>query len=243
MKFDRSLSFALFVVAILLILVIPLDEVSARAGGGGGGGGGGIGGGGGGGRVGIIAILLLPLFFIYSAIITYLVAKRNKESKSLLDQLAKKDSSWSLDKIRSQIKISFFKIQEAWMERDQDIAKDFMSEKLYQKHKAQTDEMILKNRKNILEGIKLRELKIVEVADYEDDSRDRIWVYIKGSMIDYAIDTTNNKVVSGDPNEAEHFCELWKYVRRNNNWVLDEIDQKVDISDLKGFESFSEAPK
>ena len=62
-------------------------------------------------------------------------------------------------------------------------------------------------------------------------------------MIDYAIDTTNNEVVSGDPNEAEHFCELWKYVRRNNNWVLDEIDQKVDISDLTGFESFSEAPK
>jgi hypothetical protein len=54
-------------------------------------------------------------------------------------------------------------------------------------------------------------------------------------MIDYTIDDTNNRLVSGDSTKAESFTELWKFVRIGNTWVLDEIDQNVSLSDLKGF--------
>jgi hypothetical protein len=54
-------------------------------------------------------------------------------------------------------------------------------------------------------------------------------------MIDYTIDDTNNRVVSGNNTKAESFTELWKFVRGGNAWVLDEIDQNVSLSDLKGF--------
>ncbi|MEY2509355.1 MAG: hypothetical protein QOE26_118 [Verrucomicrobiota bacterium] len=54
-------------------------------------------------------------------------------------------------------------------------------------------------------------------------------------MIDYTIDDTNNRLVSGDSTKAESFTELWKFVRIGNTWVLDEIDQNVSSSDLKGF--------
>jgi len=220
-------------VALILVTIcfcfVP-EEVLARAGGGGGGKGGGFWG-----------LILAPFFIIYSAIVTYLVVKKNKKCKSLLEQLATSDSSWDIDKIKAQVEIAFFKIQDAWMKRDQEIAKEYMSERLYTKHKVQTDQMLSEKRKNILERINLKEARIVEVADYEDDSKDRIWVYIKGSMIDYIIDETTGKVVSGDKSEAENFSELWKFVRSpQNKWVLDEIDQKVQISDLTDFNSFSE---
>ncbi len=127
------------------------------------------------------------------------------------------------------------------MERNQEIAKEYMSERLYLKHKTQTDLQIKNNMQNILKKINLKKAQIVEVADYEDDSKDSIWVYIQGSMIDYTIDTKTNEIKSGDSDKVEDFSELWKFIKNSNNeLVLDEIDQDVSISDLKNMKSFSE---
>ena len=41
-------------------------------------------------------------------------------------------------------------VQNAWRERNQDLANEFMSEYLYGKHKIQTEEMKLLKEKNIL---------------------------------------------------------------------------------------------
>jgi len=232
MKKQQVIVLTMALISLLCFIGFLPEEALARAGGGGGDEGGGI-----------LGLILWPFFLIYSAIITYLVHKKNKQCKSLLAKLAKIDSYWDLDKIKSQIEKAFFKIQEAWMRRNQEIAKDYMSERLYTKHKLQTDQMLSEKRKNVLERINLKESKIVEVADFEDDSKDRIWVYIKGKMVDYIIDETTGKVVSGEKEKAENFSELWKFIRVPKGWVLDEIDQKVQISDLKGFKSFSEELK
>lgn len=68
---------------------------------------------------------------------------------------------------------------------------------------------------------------------------DQFWAHLEGSMIDYTIDDTNHRVVSGNNKKAESFTELWKFVRSGDSWVLDEIDQKVSLSDLKNFEAKS----
>lgn len=200
------------------------------------------GGGGGGGKGGILTIILLPFLIVYSAILTHLVRKKNRESKKLLAKIEAIDSSWDLNKIKARIEIAFFKIQEAWMARDQDIAKEYMSERLYNKHKAQTDQMIKENRINNLERINLKEAKVVEVVDYVDDSKDRLWVYIEGSMIDYIVNSETGEHISGETDETEDFSELWKFMKNyNNEWVLDEIDQSAGIFDLRSMNSFSQA--
>jgi len=233
MKRNHNILLAIILISLIAtcICLCP-EDILARAGGGGGGEGGGI-----------LGLILWPFILIYSAIISYLVYKKNNQSKQLLQKLASLDNNWDLDNIKRQVEKVYFKVQESWMQRNQDIAKDFMSERLYEKHKLQTDQMISQNRKNILKQLNLKEAKIVEIADYEDDSKDRIWVHIKGSMIDYIVDDRTNKVISGDKFEVEKFSELWKFVRGANGWVLDEIDQKVQISDLVGFKSFSEELK
>lgn len=151
------------------------------------------------------------------------------------------DSSWNFDNFKNNIETAFFKIQQAWMERDQDIAKDYLSKSLYEKHKTQTDNMIKAHEKNILRNISLLEHKMVQVSDYSDNSKDAFWVYIKGSMIDYTInDETGNKIAGKEDDESA-FIELWKFIRSDNGWVVDEIDSNVTIDDVKEFKSFSES--
>jgi hypothetical protein len=116
-----------------------------------------------------------------------------------------------------------------------------MSDAIFQKHKLQTDHLIEEHHKNMLENINLAQVDIVDVEDFVDNRKDRFCAHLEGSMIDYTIDDTNNRVVSGNNTKAESFTELWRFVRSGNTWVLDEIDQKVSLSDLKGFEAKSDS--
>ncbi len=221
---------ALLTLVIFLWLAI-VENAWARAGGGGGGG-----------RGGILSLIALPFFIIYSAILTHQVRKKSKACRELLARLEKLDPAWDADAIGHRVNEVFFKVQQAWMARDQTLAKDCMSDAIFQKHKLQTDHLIEEHRKNVLENINLTQVNIVDVEDFVDNRKDRFWAELEGSMIDYTIDDTNDRLVSGNSIKAESFTELWKFVRAGNRWVLDEIDQKVSLSDLKSFEARTENP-
>ncbi|SCY57149.1 Tim44 domain-containing protein [Desulfoluna spongiiphila] len=239
---SRKAATCLGLVTLIIILLCLLPEsILARAGGGGGGGGFSGGGSGGGAGGSLIAILLAPFLFVYSLVMTILLAKKNTKSKALLSRLEALDSSWDMNKTKARIEMAFFKVQEAWTRRNQEVAKAYMSERLYNKHKTQTDQMLSQNRQNILEQINLTNAQIVEVADFKDDTKDRLWTFIRGSMIDYTIDTETGDILSGKSDTAESFQELWKFMKNDKNeWILDEIDQNIEFTDLMGFTSFSE---
>ncbi|MET0066004.1 MAG: Tim44-like domain-containing protein [Candidatus Thiodiazotropha sp.] len=225
----RYLYFTLLVIIAfsLAILLLP-TELWARAGGGSSKGG------------GILGLILWPFFLIYSAVVSYIAAKKNRMAKSLLKQIAQNDPMWDLDHLKARIEQIYFKVQQAWRDRNQEIARDCMSLRLYTKHKNQTDDMLQRGIRNVMENINLVEAKIVEVLDYRDDTRDAFWALVEGSMIDYTIEESSGRVIDGE-RDNQFFKELWRFKRESHGWVLDEIDQDVSISDLQGFQPFSES--
>ncbi|MEW7989222.1 MAG: Tim44-like domain-containing protein [Candidatus Thiodiazotropha endolucinida] len=227
MNGKQHLSLLLGISVIVITFYFFPDEAIARAGGGSSKGG------------GILGLILWPFILIYSGIVTYIAAKKNRQAKNLLKQISEKDPMWQIDHIKARIEVAYFKIQEAWRERNQDIAKEYMSNRLYTKHKLQTDDMLRRGIKNIMESINLEEATIVEILDYRDDSKDSFWVLIKGSMVDYTIVENTGDVIDGEKKNLS-FKELWRFKREDHGRVLDEIDQDVSISDLRGFNPFSE---
>jgi hypothetical protein len=230
---NRSLSITVIIGALLWC---ASEVVLARAGGGGGGFGGGSHGKGG----AWVNLIVLPIMLIYSAIITLKVREKSLACKELLARLEKHDPVWDLDAIRRRVNEVFFKVQHAWMERDQNLAKDCMSKAIFDKHKRQTDELIADHRRNVLEDINLAETEIVDVEDFADNKRDRFWVYLKGSMKDFMADDRTRDIVAGK-DTSEKFAELWKFTREGDTWVLDEIDQTVSLFDLRGFKATTES--
>ncbi len=214
---------------VLIEAALPL-EAWARAGGGGGGSG----------KGGIVNLILLPICIAYSLFVSYLVYKKNRDSEQALEK-AMADHFWSPGTIKARVKQVFFKVQEAWTARNQKIAKDCMSEKLFHEHKQQTDLMQQNGTRNKLENIQLNRARIVEILDYLDDSKDQFWVHIEGSMIDYTINDKTGDVVEGNRNKAEAFKELWKFIRADHGWVLDEIDSSVQLTDLLNMNSITES--
>ncbi|MEW8505098.1 MAG: Tim44-like domain-containing protein [Candidatus Thiodiazotropha sp.] len=214
-KKQRMVSTACILVAGMALLFIT-DEATARAGG------------------GILGLVLWPFILIYSGIFTYIAAKKNKQVKALLRKISGRDPMWDMDQIKTRFEEAYFKVQMAWRDRDQNIAREFLSNRLYAKHKMQTHDIPKRGIRNGMESINLEEVAVVEVLDYRDNSKDAFWTLIKGSMIDNTIVEKTGDVIDGEKKKLS-FKELWRFKRASHGWVLDEIDQDVSISDLRGF--------
>ena len=220
---------AVLALIILAVLVLP-DLAFARAGGGGGGGGGSL----------LLYLICLPFILIYTAIMASVIRAKNNECKELIKESSRRDRLWDYGYMKERVKKTYFKVQEAWTMNDQDIAKEFMSERLYNKHKSQTDAMKSDGHRNVLEDITLREATIVEVIDLENDANDSFWVVINARMIDYTICERTGKIIKGDREKIEQSKELWYFARESHGWVLDEIKDDVSIRQLKSFNSIIE---
>lgn len=152
--------------------------------------------------------------------------KKKEKSVSKIKNLADNDMNWNYKDIQRDVEDAFYNVNTAWMERNQDLAKDYMSNKIYEKHKSQTEWMEVKKEKNVLEKIKLISSLPVEIEDFDGTDNDYMWIHIEAEAIDYVINEETFDIVSGIKDRIVPYEEFWKFIKINNRWVLDEIRQK-----------------
>ena len=221
------------------------SAITLRAGGGGSGGGGGGSGGSGGGSSShsgsgraptlfesIIETIMMPFVLFSSSIIAYIkLTKRSRKSRKLIKQIMKSDSAWKFKDILTTVNDCFYAIQNAWTNMDMTPAAKYMADELFENFQTKLNWMEYRNQKNILKNINLLQALPVAVYDDIDNSRDYIWFYIKGKMVDYTIDTNTHLKVSGNTS-ATTFVEYWQFTRKENNWVLSRILQKDEADQI-----------
>lgn len=260
LKFKNFIKKISIILLVLLIINGPSIAFARPGGGGSSGGGGGGGGSSSGGSTSsyhdasyhdgssrynrrssnpIEYILSLGAFAIMASagaiILKVRLSKKKVKSVIAIKNLSKKDHNWDYKEIKKDIEEAFYKVGIAWMERNQDLAKDYMSEKLYKKHKMQTGWMIVRNEKNILKRMKLLGATPIGLIDKVGTSEDFIWVHIKAKSIDYTINEETNEVIEGNRFKSVYYEEYWKFIRGRDRWILDEIRQIDDINDLDFF--------
>ncbi|MDT8715961.1 Tim44 domain-containing protein [Clostridium sp. 19966] len=258
-KFSNFIKKLLLICCVLLMICTPIN-VFARAGGGSSGGGssGGSGGTSGGSRssdsyhgggssggynrrrnnpvADIIAVSLMAVSASIGIIVIKVrMGQKKIKSAAVIKSLSKSDDNWNYANIKQDVEEAFYKVQLAWTERNQDIAKEYMSEELYIRHKTQTEWMKVRKEKNILKRMTLLGVYPIGVEDFEGTENDILWMHIKAKSIDYTIDEETNKVTQGSKYRRVYFEEYWKFIRRDHRWVLDDIKQLEDIDDLSFF--------
>ncbi len=218
-----------------------ISIVFLRAGGGSSGGGGGGGGGGssssshssGRGRpMTLFDYIMLPFVFFSSSIVFYIqLSKRARKAKKLMKKMMQSDNAWKYKDIAADVEDGYMAIQEAWASMDMSAAKKYMSDELYDNFQTQLNWKKYKNQKHVMENIQLLKALPVAVHDDRDNSRDYIWFYIKGKMIDYTIDTNTQLITEGNT-MATSFVEYWQFVRKDGRWVLNKILQKNEADQI-----------
>ncbi len=180
----------------------------------------------------IVEMIVFPFFFFSSTIFFYIqLTKRATKSKKLMKQMMKSDNAWKYQDISTTVSDAYFAIQRAWADMNLPSAARYLSEELYDSFKIKLNWMAYRNEKNVLDKIRLVQALPVAVNDDPDNSRDYIWFYIKGRMVDYTINTETQMKISGSTHSTT-FVEYWQFIRRGNDWVLHKILQKDEENQI-----------
>jgi predicted lipid-binding transport protein (Tim44 family) len=193
-----------------------MNLLYARAGGGGSGGGAARG-------IGtIIGLISVALTFFF-------INQKNKKAKKEIALSEQEDSFWNYDGMILHTQNTFIKMQEAWSERDMDLVKDIVTENLYTKFKKDLDWMKMKREQNLMEDIDIKKIKIIGDEDYLNNELDRFTAYISGKMVDYKISDKTQEIIFNKSKDSNSFSDLYYFIRHENRWLLDRIDNQVDL--------------
>lgn len=153
-----------------------------------------------------------------------LTPTRRARMAELLAQLAEQDPVWREEAFLEQAKETFMQVQRAWVERNQDIAREVMTPALYAQHKHKTDAMIGRGEKNVLERLEITGARVVYVGDRLDDSQDEAWVQFTARAFDYLVSEYTGRVLEGQKDQLAVFKEIWKFKRDGRTWRVDAIE-------------------
>lgn len=238
---DKKLRDKLNIFIFCTLLFISLDAL-ARAGGGGGGGSSSSGGDGGGLAVAVYylirLIFMLPFPFNIIVIgviifLIYLYYKNNKESSTLntlssLDRKIYDEASVSpliasipgFDQTAfyKKVDIAFYKIQEAWQQKNLKPVRQFISDGVYQRFEAQFLMMNALEQSNMLSDVELHERLIV--ATENDGNFHILHVRLSASNTDNFESKKFRQLNSGG---YESYTEYWTFVKKINAQAQKDI--------------------
>ncbi len=119
----------------------------------------------------------------------------------------------------------FFRIQAAWMRKDLDALKSVLTDEMQEVFRKQLEEAKAKGQMNKLENITVRSVEVTEV--WQEQGVDYVTVRFLANLLDYTVEETTGKVVSGSNLEPVKFEEFWTWVRPvgPNPWRLSAINQ------------------
>ncbi len=220
-------------VLALATFMLYSESLYARAGGGGGSGRGGL-------FSLFLKIILLPAFLIYYYIRNKKIKDKKLESTQIIEQAAAEDPFWNEAKMEQLTKDMFNSMQTAWMERDLSSVKHQISADLYHDYSIKLAVMQSNKEKNILEDINIKEVSIISSEDYKDNTKDAFVAFITGNILDYTINETTGKVIKNKKKDAETFSDTYHFIRQGNKWILNNINNKVSLSDIDDSKNIKE---
>lgn len=160
------------------------------------------------------------------------LSRKIKKSRAIVFASTANDKFWHLGQMEDHARKTFLQMQNAWKRRNMEEVKGIITERLYSDYHRKLE--LLKKRKemNILNSIEVKNVNIIGAEDYKDDAKDRFVAYIDGEMQDYIINEYTGELLHGTKKDVEPFSDTYHFVRRDNKWLLDYIDNHVTVLDV-----------
>ncbi len=214
-----------FLLKLMILFALASPYALARAGGGGNGGG------------GLLYLILLPFLIAYALYINHRVNKKKKVTEQLLNTLSQNDPAWKEEDLEAHTRQTFLQIEEAWCKQDLAQLESLLHPELFTEWKAQIELMQSNGERNVMENLRIDNVRLVEAQNYRDKEKDIYTACIDAKAADYTVGA-NGEIVSSNTGSRrkkankekseEAFCEFWTYERHEEKWLLLRVDQMKD---------------
>jgi predicted lipid-binding transport protein (Tim44 family) len=123
--------------------------------------------------------------------------------------LQARDPNFNQQVFIDRAQMTFFVLQNAWMARNLEPARIYLSDGIYQRWKLQVEQFVAMHKRDVLEDLAVNGCMIAKVAS--DANFDSITVRFDAIAKDYEVDDSG-KMVSGDKT-IQPFTEFWTFIR------------------------------
>lgn len=171
-------------------------------------------------KCGLLCIILYPFILIYGVYVSYRINKKKKQISAALEEMARIEPQWSEANLLKISKEKFLLLQAAWGQQDLGLIKAHLHQSLYPLWETQIKDQQSRGEKNIMAGLSIKSLRIVDVQNYRDDERDEFTVAFDASADDQTIRGGN--VISSNQSS---FREFWTFEWEKSEWTLKEVTQ------------------
>jgi len=135
------------------------------------------------------------------------------------------DPSFDAGNFKDLSRDYFFKIQEAWANREMSGVRKLLTDEMAMMVQAEATKLRAERKINRLDNIAVRSVEVTEA--WQESGRDFITVSFQANLLDYTVDEVSGQVVSGSREEPVKFDEYWTFSRPagKNPWQLSAIHQ------------------
>jgi predicted lipid-binding transport protein (Tim44 family) len=123
--------------------------------------------------------------------------------------LQARDPNFNQQVFIDRAQATFFVLQNAWMARNLEPARIYLSDAIYQRWKLQVDQFVAMHKRDVLEDLAVNGCTMAQVAS--DPNFDSITVRFDAIAKDYEADDAG-KMISGDKT-IQPFTEYWTFIR------------------------------
>ena len=160
------------------------------------------------------------------------ISPKANKTRELLEYLATRDLAMMPDSLVDLARQTFIKLQQCWQERRYDPMKPLMMPDLYAQHCAQLAGMVRTREINLIEGLVVESVDLVNVRYTNDPGQREFTALITATARDYYVQESSRKFLRGDMAPAR-FQEFWVFHYVNGKWLLREIEQSAESDALK----------
>jgi len=170
------------------------------------------------------------------------IAPKLNKTLKLLEFISRVDAAFAPRKLEEVAESAFRQLQRCWQARQYDPMKSLLMPSLCADHVGQLAGMIRNHEINVIDGLEIRQIDIVNVRYTHKPSDREFTALITASSRDYYIDDRTQEFLRGDTAPAT-FQEFWTFQLMDGKWLLREIEQTRESDALKDenfFEPFTD---
>ena len=170
------------------------------------------------------------------------IANKSEKTAKLLQFIAKQDASLDPSVLTKQTNKTFLLLQKCWQEREYGPMKPLLMPDLFADHLRQIEGMRRNHEINMLEGLTVDAVDLVNVRYTLKESEREYTALITATARDHYLDDRTRLERRGDDAPAQ-FQEFWTFQYFGNAWLLREIEQTAEsdiLSEDNYFEQFTD---